>query len=377
MLAPRSIIGNGNKQGPPTLLVTLPQPKGGYMHLALMNCHEHLLAQKLFETSRSKQLSFRFLSSPSRLGIWEQLRIIKRLSYALTTANSFPLLFFARFPPFLFFFFPISESIFFSFLHKIQSLYPRYRRILFDRSIDTRYRKRYWILCSSIVPVFHRIVTFQLGAQLAQCTTSRALLLFFLVHIFANDHRTFCIISTTPQRFFRTMDRFFHIWDSFWRYFVSKIFSQRQERVRKRRNERKTQLPRLSGIFPWGNSNVTVYRIPPLYPFTIRSILSSALSRGRKNRHGLTFSKRETPDSSTDSRHFSFHASSYLFHCCRHEKYLLMYRRRNWGGDAFLRQFITRAGSLNLFEHLIYHSWNVNWYLKMLYHDYFWLKRNG
>lgn len=167
MLAPRSIIGNGNKQGPPTLLVTLPQPKGGYMHLALMNCHEHLLAQKLFETSRSKQLSFRFLSSPSRLGIWEQLRIIKRLSYALTTANSFPLLFFARFPPFLFFFFPISESIFFSFLHKIQSLYPRYRRILFDRSIDTRYRKRYWILCSSIVPVFHRIVTFQLGAQLA------------------------------------------------------------------------------------------------------------------------------------------------------------------------------------------------------------------
>lgn len=57
--APRSIIGNGNKQRPPTLLVTLLQPEGGCMHLALMNCHEHLLAQKLFETSRSKQLSFR------------------------------------------------------------------------------------------------------------------------------------------------------------------------------------------------------------------------------------------------------------------------------------------------------------------------------
>lgn len=62
MLAPRSIIGNGNKQGPPTLLVTLPRPKGGYMHLALMNCHEHLLAQKLFETSRSKQLSVSLFS---------------------------------------------------------------------------------------------------------------------------------------------------------------------------------------------------------------------------------------------------------------------------------------------------------------------------
>lgn len=57
--APRSIIGNGNKQRPPTLLVTLLQPEGGCMHLALMNCHEHHLAQKLFETSRSKQLSFR------------------------------------------------------------------------------------------------------------------------------------------------------------------------------------------------------------------------------------------------------------------------------------------------------------------------------
>lgn len=62
MLAPRSIIGNGNKQGPPTLLVTLPRPKEGYMHLALMNCHEHLLAQKLFETSRSKQLSVSLFS---------------------------------------------------------------------------------------------------------------------------------------------------------------------------------------------------------------------------------------------------------------------------------------------------------------------------
>lgn len=367
MLAPRSIIGNGNKQGPPTLLVTLPQPKEGYMHLALMNCHEHLLAQKLFETSRSKQLSFRFLSSPSRLGIWEQLRIIKRLSYALTTANSFPLLFFARFPPFLFFFFPISESIFFSFLHKIQSLYPRYRRILFDRSIDTRYRKRYWILCSSTVPVFHRIVTFQLGAQLAQCTTSRALLLFFLVHIFANDHRTFCIISTTPQRFFRTMDRFFHIWDSFWRYFVSKIFSQRQERererVRKRRNERKTQLPRLSGIFPWGNSNVTVEYTAYLHYILLQFDLSySQLYLVGEKVDMVWHSQSEKRQILQPIRAIFLSMLPLIFIplLSPREISLLMYRRRNWGGDAFLRQFITRAGSWNLFEHLIYHSWNVN-----------------
>lgn len=60
-----------------------------------------------------------------------------------------------------------------------------------------------------------------------------------------------------------------------------------------------------------GEIRMLLSNIPPLYPFTIRP--SSALSRGRKNRHGLTFSKRVTPDSSTDSRHFSFHAFSYFY----------------------------------------------------------------
>lgn len=106
MLAPRSIIGNGNKQGPPTLLVTLPQPKGGYMHLALMNCHEHLPAQKLFAKLHVReQLSFRSLS----FSIIE-IRGLRTASVLLNDINN-------SFPPFLFFFFlPISESIFFSFV---------------------------------------------------------------------------------------------------------------------------------------------------------------------------------------------------------------------------------------------------------------------
>lgn len=124
MLAPRSIIGNGNKQGPPTLLVTLPQPKGGYMHLALMNCHEHLPAQKLFAKLHVReQLSFRSLS----FSIIE----VRSLRTASVLLNDISIIFFS---------FVAQDWIPLSSISKNSF-----------RSIHTSYRKRYWILLFSYV----------------------------------------------------------------------------------------------------------------------------------------------------------------------------------------------------------------------------------
>lgn len=276
---------------------------------------------------------------------------------------------------FFFFLPPISESVFFSsFLRKIESLYPWwYRRIFFDRSILSIVRD---IVDTVLCLWFHRIVTFQLGVQLAQCTMSR--LAFFpfatLVHIFANDHRTLCIIRTNP---------FFTQWTV---SFICEIASGdisfqniRKERKWEREKEETKGKHSCQDLvaFLHGEIRMLLSNIPPLYPFS-QFDLSSALSRGRKRRHGLTlFSKRVTPDFSTDSRYFSSHASYYFYSTVVATRNIAIDvsakepggrggEEGKWG-DAFLRQFITRAGSRNLFEHLIYHSWNVNWYLKTRY----------
>lgn len=241
-------------------------------------------------------------------------------------------------------------------MRKIESLYPWYRRILFDRSIlsivrDIGYCALLW---------FHRIVTFQCATRTTHHESSCFLSVCHARTHFRERSSNLLYHQHHSQPFFRTMDRFFHMRGSFWRYFVSKYSEREKVRARKRRNERKTQLPRLSGIFPWGNY------------ILLQFDLSSALSRGRKRRHGLTlFSKRVTPDFSTDSRYFSFHAFYYFYSTVVATRNITIdVSAKEPGGkrgDAFLRQFITRVGSRNLFEHLIYHSWNVNWYLKTRY----------
>lgn len=139
-------------------------------------------------------------------------------------------------------------------------------------------------------------------------------------------------------------------------------------------------MPRLSGIFPWGNSNVTVEYTAYLHYILLQFDLSySQLCLVGEKVDMAWHSQSEKRQILQPIRAIFLSMLPLIFIplLSPREISLLMYRRRNWGGDAFLRQFITRAGSWNLFEHLIYHSWNVNWYLKMLYHDYFWLERNG
>lgn len=206
MLAPRSIIGNGNKQGPPTLLVTLPQPKGGYMHLALMNCHEHLPAQKLFAKLHVReQLSFRSLS----FSIIE-VRGLRTASVLLNDINN-------SFPPFLFFFFLSPHlRIYFLFvrcarlnpsildIEEFLSIDPAIvrdigyccspmcSRLSQDRNVSVRYAARTMHRQSRLTTTF---LPFRLPRS---CTFSRTSIIEPSV-------------SSLPQPFFRTMDRFFRV----------------------------------------------------------------------------------------------------------------------------------------------------------------------
>lgn len=218
------------------------------------------------------------------------------------------------------------------------------------------------MLFSYVFPSFTG--SFQLGAQLAQCTASRAfLLLFFLSACHARAHfreprSSNLLYHHSPNPFFAQWTVSFAYETASWRYFVSKIFSRRQERDRKsEKNERKTQLPRLGGDFSMGKFECyCIY----LHYILLQFDLSSALSRGRKSRHsGLALWNRVTPDSSTDSRHFSSYFYSTVVATRNIAIDVSAKEVGRKGGDAFLRQFITRAGSRNLFEHLIHHSWNV------------------
>lgn len=346
--APRSIIGNGNKQRPPTLLVTFLQPEGGCMHhLALMNCHEHLLAQKLFETSRSKQLSFRcslpflFLSRFENL----RLRVIKRLSYALTTR------FFCTFFS-LFFFLSLSYLricfLFFVLAQDWISLSLMISKNFF-RSIDTQYRKRYCGYCALPVVSQDRNVSVRCATRTMHHESP-----CFLSVCHARTHfreRSSNLVYHPHQPFFRTMDHFFHMWDSFWRYFVSKYSEREKVRARKRRNERKTQLPRLSGISPWGNSNVTVEYTSIISFFPIRSILGF-VSREKEKTWSDAFLK------ASNARFFNRFALFFfpclllfLFHCCRHEKYRYWCIGEGTGGEGWGGGEVRRC-----FSSAIYHA---------------------
>lgn len=254
MLAPRSIIGNGNKQGPPTLLVTLPQPKGGYMHLALMNCHEHLPAQKLFAKLHVReQLSFRSLS----FSIIE-VRGLRTASVLLNDINN-------SFPPFLFFFFLSPHlRIYFLFV-RCARLNPSILDIEEFLSIDPAIVRDIGYCCSPMCSRlsqdrFSQVRSSHNAPPVAPYYYFSSFPLATLVHIFANlDHRTFCII--TPPTLFSHNGPFLSRMRqllggiSFRKYSVG----DKKEIERARKTKGKHSCQDLVGIFPWGNSNVTVY----------------------------------------------------------------------------------------------------------------------
>lgn len=279
MLAPRSIIGNGNKQGPPTLLVTLPQPKGGYMHLALMNCHEHLPAQKLFAKLHVReQLSFRSLS----FSIIE-VRGLRTASVLLNDINN-------SFPPFLFFFFLSPHlRIYFLFV-RCARLNPSILDIEEFLSIDPAIVRDIGYCCS---PMCSRLsqdrnvsVRYVARTMHRQSRLSTTFLPFRLPRSCTFSRTSIIepsVSSLPPNPFFAQRTVSFAYETASWRYFVSKIFSRRQERDRKsEKNERKTQLPRLGGDFSMGKFECyCIY----LHYILLQFDLSSALSRGRKSRH--------------------------------------------------------------------------------------------
>lgn len=256
MLAPRSIIGNGNKQGPPTLLVTLPQPKGGYMHLALMNCHEHLPAQKLFAKLHVReQLSFRSLS----FSIIE-VRGLRTASVLLNDINN-------SFPPFLFFFFLSPHlRIYFLFV-RCARLNPSILDIEEFLSIDPAIVRDIGYCCSPMCSRLSqdRNVSVRCAARTMhrQSRLSTTFLPFRLPRS-CTFSRTSIIepsVSSTPPTLFSHNGPFLSRMRqllggiSFRKYSVG----DKKEIERARKTKGKHSCQDLVGIFPWGNSNVTVY----------------------------------------------------------------------------------------------------------------------